>query len=164
MLDRCEELERRAAALYRAYALGTRGDPTLCALWTALAREEEEHARTLAAARRRPDAIEAWRTRIDGWDEALAEVSERLAAAEQLGPGATPDQHLTAALALEGTELEALRHVLLEASRQPSSPEPAAHAARLAEFARGSHDPRVQLQAALLLARARLHQGRPADA
>lgn len=53
--------------------------------------------------------------------------------------------------------------MLLEASQQPASPEPATHAARLAEFARGSHDPHVQLQAALPLARARLYQGRRAD-
>ena len=159
MLARCEELEQRAAALYRAYALGARGNPTLCALWTSLAREDEDHVRTLAAARRQQPAIDSWRTRIDRWDETLTEVAKRLAAAEQLGPGATPDQQLAAALGLETTELEALRHVLLAASREPTAPEPATHAARLAEFARGSHDPQVQLQAALLLVRARLHQG-----
>ena len=45
MLDRCQRLEERAAALYRSYAASTRAEPSACALWTELAREEEEHAR-----------------------------------------------------------------------------------------------------------------------
>ena len=157
MLDRCRRLEERAGAVYRSYAAATRADPALCALWTALAREEEEHARAIALARARLDPPAGWRTWLEGWAEALAEVEQRLLAAEQLGPGATTNHQLSAALDLEMTELEALRHVLLAASDQPEIDAPSAHAARLAEAAVTlSNDPQVRLQAALLSARSRL--------
>ena len=157
MLDRCRRLEERAGAVYRSYAAASRADPALCALWTALAREEEEHARSIAVARSRLDPPERWLTQLEGWEEALAEVEQRLLAAEQLGPGATINLQLSAALDLEMTELEAFRHVLLAASNQPEVDAPSAHAARLAEAAVTlSNDPHVRLQAALLRARARL--------
>ncbi len=157
LLDRCRALEERAASLYRSYARGARSDPAWCTLWTALAREEEAHAQSLAAAHHDRDPVEGWRTRLDGWDDALAEIEERLATAERLSPGAPPDHLLAAALALEMTELEGLRHVLLAVSKQPvGTAEPAAHAERLAAAAQSSEDPQVRLQAALLRARARL--------
>ena len=84
LLERCQRLEERAAALYRGYAAATRAQPRLCALWTALAREEEEHAHSLALAHRRREATAGWQTRLDGWAEAIDEVDERLADAEAL--------------------------------------------------------------------------------
>jgi len=66
MLDRCRRLEERAGAVYRSYAAATRADPALCALWTALAREEEEHARAIALARARLDPPAGWRTWLEG--------------------------------------------------------------------------------------------------
>jgi hypothetical protein len=157
MLERCRRLEERAGAVYRSYAASSRGDPTLCALWTALAREEEEHAQSIVLARSRLDPTAGWRTRLDGWEEAVQEVEERLLAAEQLSPGATTAAQLSAALELEMTELEALRQVLLAASDEPEGDRPAAHATRLAEAAVAlSDDPQVRLQAALLRARGRL--------
>lgn len=158
LLERCRLLEQRAGALYRSYAAGTRDDPALCALWTALAREEQEHAHSLTHAAARLDAAAGWQTRVDGWDKALGEVEARLAAAERLGPGATPDQQLAAALGLELSELDALRHMLLQVSGRPEPADViAAHATRLAEDAlRFSSDPQVRLQAELLRARARL--------
>jgi chromosome segregation ATPase len=160
MLDRCRRLEERAAALYRSYAASARAELPLHALWTALAREEEEHAHSIAVARSRLEATEGWRTRVEGWREALEEVEKRLAAAESLGGEATTARHLSAALDLEMTELEALRHVLLAASGQPEDDAPAAHAVRLAEAAtRLSDDPHIRLQAALLRARARVEEG-----
>jgi len=157
ILDRCRALEERAAAVYRAFAARARSQPPLCALWTALAREEEDHARALAAAREHLEWTEGWGTRLSGWEEALGSVEERLAAAEQLDSGAGPDRQLAAALDLEMTELEPLRSLLLAASRQGEAVDPSDHAVRLAEAAtRYSDDPHVRLEAALLLARARL--------
>lgn len=158
MLDRCERLEQRAAALYRGFASSTREEPRLCALWTDLAREEEEHARSIAAARARLRMKGEWRMWLDGWEEALAGVEERLGAAERLGPGATDVQQLTAALDLEMTELEAFRRVLLAAARTPDPGAPERHAELLADAAeRLTDDPQVRLQAALLRARVRVH-------
>jgi hypothetical protein len=156
MLQRCKRLEERAAALYRSYAATSRAEPSLCALWTALAREEEEHAQSILLARAHLEATAGWRTWIEGWDDSLAEVEERLTTAERLGPEAPVDRQLSAALDLEMTELEAFRHVLLAASQQ-RDPAPADHSLRLAEAAeRFSNDPQIRLQAALLKARTRL--------
>jgi hypothetical protein len=156
MVERCKRMEERAAALYRAYAAASRAEPTLCALWTALAREEEEHANAIALARARLDPGFGQRTRLEGWDEALAEVEEHLNAAEQAGTETTATQQLQTALDLEMTELDAIRHELLATCGAVDTSGPDHHALRLAEGAeRVSNDPQVRLQAALL--RARLH-------
>ncbi len=151
-------LEERAASVYRGYAATMRAQPEACALWTEMAREEDEHARTITAARRHLDPVEGWRTRVDGWDEAIAEVETRLEAADRLTSGAGIDQQLLAALELEGSELEALRQALLTLGTASAPLPPAGdhveHLARAA--ARLSTDPQVLLEAALLLARARL--------
>jgi hypothetical protein len=156
MLERCRRLEERSAALYRAYAAASRSDPALCALWTELARDEEAHARSIALARARTDATMMWRTAIDGWEESLVDVEDRLAAAELVGAEAPVHRQLTAALDLEMSELEAMRQVLIAVCCQPSEA-PDDHAVRLAEAAeRFSDDPHVRLQTALLRARTRL--------
>ena len=159
MLDRCRGLEERAGALYRAFAARARSEPALCALWTALAREEEEHARTLTRAKGSLDVVEGWRTRIDGWAEAVGEVEDRLRAAERLPSDAGPEEQLAAALELEMTELEAMRQALMTAahrSEKPTSPDE--HAGRLATHAtRFSDDSHVRMLAALVLTRA--HRG-----
>jgi hypothetical protein len=157
MLDRCKRMEERAAALYRSYAVASRTEPPLCALWTALAREEEEHAHSILLARARLEPTAGWRTWLEGWSEALGEVEARLTAAEHLGAEAPIDRQLSAALELEMTELEALRHVLLAACHPRYVESPDEHAITLAEAAeRLSDDPQVRLQAALLRARTRL--------
>jgi len=159
ILDRCRRLEERASAVYRAYAASSRTDPVLCALWTSLAREEAGHADGIALVQSRPASRSHSLTQLDGWDEALAAVEERLTAAERLGPGATTNHQLSAALDLEMTELEALRHVLLAASGQAEIDAAPAHGERLADAAvQLSNDPHVRLQAALLRARARLRR------
>jgi rubrerythrin len=158
MLARCGRLEERAAAIYRSFAVSARSVPPLCALWTALAREEEEHALSLATARagRRGATGE---TQLEGWEDAIEEVQRCLAEAEHLDPWAPTDQQFAAALELEMTELDALRHALLAAADRRELTEPSAHALRLAEAAATfSKDPHVSLQAALLRARARLQQ------
>jgi hypothetical protein len=159
MLERCRRLEERAAAVYRSYAAGARCEPEVCALWTALAREEEGHARLLDTARRRLDAPTGWRTRVDGWEEALGAAEDRLREAERVGPLATTPRQLAAALALEATELDAVRHVLLELADHPDQDAPGAHAERLAAAAeRLSDDPDVVTHIALIRSHARLCQ------
>ena len=156
LLDRARQLEERAAAVYRIYAASARIDPPVCALWTDLARDEEAHARSLASAKGGLAEVTGRLLRVNGWEEALDEIEERLAAAERLGPDAGTDRQLSAALALEMTELEGLRHLLLELSRCPEDEARGAHAERLADqAARFSQDLQVTLQAALLRARAR---------
>jgi rubrerythrin len=159
LLERSRQLEERAAAVYRSFAAAARDEAPLCALWTSLAREEEEHARSIARARERREATEGWRTRLDGWEEALAEVDRALTAAERLDGRLTPAQQLGCALDLEMSELEALRRTLLAATHQPCPAGQEQHALRLAESAAElSDDPHVRLKAALLRARARLKE------
>jgi rubrerythrin len=157
ILDRCRAFEDWAAAVYRTYAASSRDVPELCALWTAMAREEEDHSRSLLAAKRRLAPREGWRTQLEGWNEALHEIETRLRAAEQQH-GATADQQLAAALDLEMSELDTLRQTLLAVSHtDPPRSGQDEHLERLAEAAeRHSTDPHVRLQAALLRARARV--------
>jgi rubrerythrin len=157
ILARCEGLEERAAAVYRAFAASARERPELCALWTDMAREEEQHAASIARARDRLRLSADPRLAIDGWEEAIAEVAERLGAAERLGIGASPAEQLAAALDLEMTEVDAMRHVILTAAHSPDEPAQESHASRLASAAEAlTNDPQVRLQVALLRARTRL--------
>ena len=156
MLERCEHLEKRAAALYRSYAAASRAEPERCALWTALAREEEDHARSIARVRAAIEPTIGWRTWLEGWEEALVDVADCLTAAERLGAEAPGDRQLSAALELEMTELEAMRRVITAPYGQPQAEALDDHAVRLAEAAMQlSEDPQVRLQAALIRARTR---------
>jgi hypothetical protein len=157
MLDRCCGLEGRSAALYRNFAAAALDQPELCALWTALAREEDEHASVLDAARDRLPTSEAWVTHLSGrWDEVVREVEAKLSEAERLASDAGIDQRLAAALALEMTEIEPLRQMLVAVSRRrPPRPIAESHALHLADAAeRFTGDPHVRQQAARLRARA----------
>lgn len=160
MLERCQGLEERAAGLYRRWAAATREDPGLCSLWTGLAREEDAHA---CAVRRSHLALArdtGWRTQIEGWEAAVRDIEERLADAERLGQWATADQQLAAALALEITEIDGLRHLLLSVTGQlEPEDDPEAHAAELAKAAQQrSTDAHVRVLAALLLAQSRIRK------
>jgi mono/diheme cytochrome c family protein len=158
MVDRCCGFEIRSAALYRNFAAGARDQPDLCALWTAMAREEDDHARIINDARRRLSTIEAWMTQLSArWDKVVREVEEKLSEAERLAGGAGADQQLLAALELEMTEMEALRQMLVAVSqRRPPRPIAEHHALRLADAAeRFSAQPEVRQKAALLRAGAR---------
>ncbi len=156
-MDRSVALERRAAAIYRSFAASSRDEPALCAVWTKLAREEEAHAQSIETARRHLREDGPSHTSVDGWEGALTEVQERLAAAEVLTGAATSEQRLAAALDLEITELDAFRKTLLAAAREPPAVEHDDHAERLATVAEQlAQNPKIRLQAALLRARARL--------
>lgn len=153
LLARCRACEERAAAIYRRFAARTRRDPAMCALWTALARDEESHAALLTQAERWLDRADGWHTALEGWDEALAEIEERLEAAEQPHAVDDPDHMLAAALALERTELDTLSRRLLRSTREPmAAEEPTAHIDRLLAAADRSQDHTVRMEAALLRA------------
>ncbi len=156
MLERCSALEQRAAALYRRFATDSAADDRLRALWLRLAEEEDDHA----AAVRRASAAAAVRgeSRIDGWTEAVVQA-ERVLAAAEAAPPATPDDRLMVALDLERNEIDTLRETLLALAGQldSSTASTRRHAAELADVAtRCSSDPRVLLKASLVQVHDRL--------
>jgi rubrerythrin len=155
LIARCRSYEGRAADVYRTFAMRTRAQPETCALWTALARDEEQHARTLDRAARDLEATDAWRVTLDGWDEALAEIDERVQQAEDPRIGADLDRQLAAALALERTEIDHLYHRLADLTRTPLGGSEG-HLDRLLAAAERRSDPAVQMQAGMLRARLRL--------
>jgi len=160
LLARCRAFEGRAAVVYRTFAARTRNDPELCSLWTALARDEEAHARAIGRAAGWLDPTRGWHTSLDGWGDDLDEIETRLADAERPDIGADVDRQLVAALALERTELDTLYHRLL-AILPPAerSTDPDDHTAPLlALAAHRATNPAVALEAALLQARHRLRR------
>lgn len=164
LLDACRDLEERTAAIYRGFASAT----TACdlrALWAEMASEEQAHARAIVDARWTLPATRGWQTRLDGWDEALALAIERVEHAERLPAGATDDERLAAALAIEASEIEAVRRVALVTSGEhvPAAPDDP-HLCRLVDTALArSSDAHVGLQANLLKARRRLRPASAAD-
>jgi len=154
MLAACRNYERRAADVYRSFATRSEGQPEASALWSALARDEEEHARTLERATGSIAPPEGWRVHLDGWREAMAEIDERLAAAEAVAVGADFDRQLVAALALERTELDRLYHRLAEVTGVRVGTDE--HLRRLLSAGEARASPDVQMQVALLRARIRL--------
>jgi hypothetical protein len=158
LLERTEALEQRAAALYRGFAAARRQDPELAALWTTMAAEENDHARSIHEARVALTAGDVETVSVEGCGDALADIAQRLRHAEALRADAGPDRQFSAALDLELSELESLRLLMLQASHHVrlSEPEPD-HLRRLADAAmKHSQDGHVRLGAALLLARLRL--------
>jgi rubrerythrin len=156
----CRSFEERAASVYRSYAARSRHDPDSCALWTALARDEESHAALLGRAGSWLDPATGWHTSVDGWDEALQEIGERLTEAERPEIGADVDRQIVAALALERTEIDTLFHrllVLLPAAERPHDRDD--HTAPLlALAARHAANRSVAFEAALLQARQSLRR------
>jgi rubrerythrin len=158
LLHRAEALEKRAAALYHRFAAAQLDDPDLAMLWMELAAEEDAHAGSIRDARSRLTPGDRRRSAVSGCEPALADITERLRHAEELGPDVTTDRRLSAALDIELSELESLRGFALHASGIPgTSPSDQTHIHRLADIARQpSRDDHVRLGAALLLARERL--------
>jgi len=158
LLERAEALEQRAAALYRGFAASRRQDPELAALWTTMAADEDDHARSIREARHALTAVDVDTVSVAGCGEALAEIAQRLRHAEALRADAGADRQFSAALDLELSELESMRQLMLQASHRLTVPAPEhEHLQRLADTAmRRSQDGHVRLGAALLLARARL--------
>lgn len=158
VLGRCRAFEHRAAVIYRAFAARTRDDTALCAMWTALARDEEAHELALTRAQSWLEKPEGWHTDLSGWDEALDEIEARLAAAEAPDIGADRERQILAALALERTEMDRI-HQRLRAVMHVTGHEGAGtddHLAGLLAAAERSTTPAVQLEAALVRARLRL--------
>ncbi len=165
LLDASRSLEERTAAIYRAFASATTA-PDLRAVWDAMAAEEQAHARAIVDARWTLPATRGWQTCVDGWDEALAQAIERVERAEHLPPTATDDERLAAALAIEASEIEAVRRIALvtTGTRAPDDAHDDPHLGRLVDTALArSSDPHVGMQATLLKARLRLRSGSGAD-
>jgi rubrerythrin len=156
LLARCRRFEERAAAVYRAYAAHSRADPETCALWTGLARDEERHALAIARARTWLERADGWRTNLDGWEEALADIEDRVEAAERVEAAGDLDSQLVASLALERSELDSLYHRLLDVTHHDESATGDHVAPLLAAADRRAANPGVALGAALLRARERL--------
>jgi rubrerythrin len=158
LLARSQALEKRAAAMYRDFAAADLADPDLAALWTTMAAEENAHAHSIEVALGTLDSRGGTLTAIEGCEQTLADIAERLGQAERLPADATADRRFTAALDLELSELEALRRLALEASHvAPVVPPEEGHLHRLGTVAmQRSRAGHVRLAAALLLARQRL--------
>ncbi|HWP66775.1 MAG TPA: hypothetical protein VNO26_12755 [Candidatus Limnocylindria bacterium] len=161
MLDRCLGIERRAADLYRRFAEASGPHEDLRAVWRRLASEEDEHAAALAIARATIDPAVAGESRIEGWDDLVAEAERVLSEGERMTEPSLDDQ-LVLALDLERTEIDLLRRVLLELAGQAAETGAATsrHALELAEVA-GQHstDARVRMREALIRAHERLGVG-----
>ena len=155
LLARARGFEARVGSLYRTYATRMRDDPELCALWTALARDEERHAQTLEHAAGWLDRAKGWQTQLEGWDEALEEIEERLAEASRPEIGADANRMLIATLQLERTELDTIYERLVRLLGPPADLDhPEEHTRRLlACAARHADDLAVALEAGLLRAR-----------
>lgn len=155
-LDRCRDFETRSAALYWGFAADAHDQPDVCALWTGMACEEDDHARLLSETRDHLPTSEGWVTKLSGrWSKVVTDVDTKLSQAERLPRGAGVDQQLAAAFELEMTEIEPLHQMLVAVSRR-RSPRPIAesHALRLVDAAeRLSNHPHVRQLAALLRAR-----------
>jgi hypothetical protein len=158
LLARSQALEKRVAAMYRDFAATDLADPDLAALWTALAAEEDAHASSIEVTLGILDTRGETLTAIEGCEQALADIAERLWYAERLPADATADRRFTAALDIELSELDALHRLAVDASPgAPIVPPEARHLHRLGETAmKRSRDEHVRLAAALLLARQRL--------
>jgi rubrerythrin len=164
LLTRCRGFEARAAATYRAYAARTRSRPEVCAMWTALARDEDAHEHTLARAASWLEKTNGWHTSLGGWDEALDEIDERLIEAERPDIGADVDRMLLAAIALERTEIDTLFHRLLGVLQVEGGLADAdAHLDHLLAMADASTNAGVKFEAALLRAH-RVLIARPTNA
>src|SRR5262249_24570490 len=134
MLDRCRQLEERAAAVYRSFLTARDHDHELAVLWTAMAADEDQHVASIVEAKSGLTSAERDAIAIEGCEAALVGVAERLRRAESLGSNATGDSRLGAALDLELSELEAIRRVCLQASGRPVSGEHS-HVRHLADMA-----------------------------
>lgn len=158
LLHQAGTLEERAAALYRRFATEQFDEPALAALWTALAADEDAHARSIRDAQSQLTAAERELSAVAGCEAALTDIAQRVRQAEALDPDATLDRRLSAAIEIELSELESLRQLALHASSISGTPPmDHSHVHRLTDAARQySRDGHVRLAAALLLARERL--------
>lgn len=162
LLTRCIALEHGAGEIYRT--LEARApDGELAALWAAMARDENEHARKLTAWRTLTVAeAPGRRTAADGFDEDVLGLEGLLSfQRERAARATTADDAFAIALALETSELDAIYTTLLQASpmarfpdvRETFRAESAGHHERLlAAIAARSRDEHNRLAAAVLAA------------
>lgn len=117
LLGRCVGLERKAADFYEILARRFAGDAELAGLWSTMASEEREHARKLATWR---ELIAAeppeHRPQASGFDFDVAEVERLLDESRAAAATADEEEAFALALALEGSEIDAIYTTLLQAS------------------------------------------------
>jgi rubrerythrin len=117
LLERCVGIEQGAAELYETLAARCAADRELVELWSALARDEREHARKLATWRdllaREPAGQ---RPQASGFGAGVAAVEALLADARARAPHADEEEAFALALAVEASEIDAIYTTLLHAS------------------------------------------------
>ena len=146
--------EERAARVYRAYAKAAGRAQDLRSLWNDLARDTEAHVRSFAEARPVSASRGHRATGLDGCEEAIAAIEQRLLAAEEQADHGNDDDRLIAALELEVTALDLLHAAPFPAG--PSASERLEIAVRVGGLiARHSDEVHLIIHAAELIARAR---------
>jgi rubrerythrin len=117
LLDQCIALERAAAAVYEILARRFAHDGELVALWAALARDEHDHARRLAACR---DALAGEpgerAPAAKGLEETIADVRWLLTQSRIDAETADEEEAFAIALAMENSELDVVFTTLLQSA------------------------------------------------
>jgi rubrerythrin len=160
LLERCIGLEHAAATIYEILARRFAADAELAALFATLARDEHDHARSLAswheAIAREPVTQ---RPQASGFDEGIADVHWLLAESRTAAESADEEEAFAIVLAIENSELDVIHATLLESSPFARYPEVAAglrhdtashHAKLLAVATRRCRTEKTMLRAALL--------------
>lgn len=162
LLERCVGLERKAAEFYETLAERFADDPTLAKLWSAMAADEHAHARKLATWRELVAAEPPeHRPQASGFGADVTIVEDLLVQSCLAARNADEEEAFALALALEGSEIDAIYTMLLQASPLARYPDFAAtvrsestghHHMLLAEADRRCRSERTRLRIALLAA------------
>jgi rubrerythrin len=117
LLERCVGLEQGAATVYETLAARCASDPELVELWSAMARDEREHARKLSTWRDLLACEPAdHRPQASGFAAGVEAVEALLADARARASRADEEQAFALALSLEASEIDAIYTTLLQAS------------------------------------------------
>ena len=160
LLDQCIALEHAAAAVYEILTRRFAHDVELAALWAALARDEHDHARRLAACR---DALACEPAEgapaARGFEETVADVRWLLTQSRIDAETADEEEAFAIALAMENSELDAVFATLQQSALRGRAaqvtdgmrPDGAAHYGKLLAMAkRRCRAERTMRRAALL--------------
>lgn len=158
LLDQCIALECAAAAVYEIFARRFAHDAELVALWAALARDEHDHARRLAACR---DALACEPAEgapaARGLDETVADVRWLLTQSRIDAETADEEEAFAIALAMENSELDVIFTTLLQSAllghvTDDMRPDGAAHYGKLLAMAKRRCRAEKTMRRAALLA------------
>lgn len=117
LLQRCVAMETAAAQIYEVLARRFAADDELTVLWFTMAADEREHAHKLATWREllAAEPPEHW-PRPSGFEVDIAAVEALLTASRAAAPTVDEEEALALALALEGSEIDAIYTTLLQCS------------------------------------------------